>query len=257
MALFTINYYSTTLGHDTDVCVIIPDEKNIKDFTLRKPVYDVIYLLHGMGDDSSGWVRYSNVERYANEFNYIIVMPNGEHSFYTNAINEKKWGDYFLNELPYHIKKWFPISDNQYIAGLSMGGYGAFKLGFENLSQFKGISGLSSILSLMEFRRKAPKEVQPAIDQVYRTIYNTETPTEDIQEMTGSLEEYYENHKYPIILQFDGTEDFLYEDNQSLRKILSPKKIPYRYEEWAGGHDWDFWDKAIYKTLQYFREGIN
>lgn len=257
MALFKINYYSTILGHDTDINVIVPDEKHIQDFTPKEQFYDVIYLLHGMGDDSSGWVRYSNVERYANEFNFMIVMPNGEHSFYTNAIHEKQWGDYFSKELPYHLKKWFPISENQYISGLSMGGYGAFKLGFEDLTRFKGISGLSSVLSLVTFKNVAPKEVQATIDQIFCTIYDTKTPQADIQKLAKNIGKHYETHDYPLILQFNGTEDFLYEDNQTLRDILESTNIPYFYEEWSGGHDWNFWDTAIYKTLKYFRNGVN
>lgn len=252
MALFTINYYSTILGHDTEVVVVLPDHKDISDFTPQPVKYDVLYLLHGMGDNASGWLRYSNVERYANTFNFMVVMPTAEHSFYTNAIHEKKWGDFFEQELPYHIAQWFPVSDNRYIAGLSMGGYGALKLAFNRPNYFKGAAGLSSVLSLNAFKEAAPRHLLPTIEQIYRTIYNTTEPTDDIQAMLPQLNP----NNLPLILQFVGTEDFLYQDNQDFKDKMSALNLPYHYEEWQGGHDWDFWDKAIYKTMTYFRQGV-
>lgn len=213
MAVLSINFYSTVLGHDTDVNVIIPDEKNITDFSIKRVEYDTVYLLHGMGDNASGWGRYSNVERYANETGFLVVMPSAEHSYYTNAVNGKAWGDFFEIELPYHLNKWFNLSQNKFIAGLSMGGYGAFKIGLMHLNEFKGIAGFSSVISLVELKKQAPEELKPTVDQVYKTIFGTTDPTESIHNLVSEVETYCIDQKGPLIIHYCGLDDFLYDDN--------------------------------------------
>lgn len=256
MALFSIDFYSTILGHETDLTVIVPEEKDISDFSKKTEPYDTVYLLHGMGDNGSAWSRLSNIEHYANETGFLLVMPSAGHSFYTNAVYEKAWGTFFENELPYHVGKWFNLSDNKFIAGLSMGRFGAFKIGFKNLKQFKGIAGLSSVLSLVELKNNAPSELKSTINQVYKVIWGTENPNTSIHQLVKDIDAYCKYNNGPIILHYCGLNDFLYGDNKRFMTEMKETRANYHFEEWEGGHEWGFWDEAIKKTLILFREEV-
>lgn len=259
MALLTMNYYSNILGHDTDVQVAIPDEKTQTDFTLPAQIkrYPVLYLLHGVGDNASGWARLTNVERYASDYHFIVVMPTAEHSFYRNEVYGKRWYDYFQTELPYRIASWFPVDPAQkYVAGISMGGYGAWLLGLSAPDQYRGIAGISSVVSLEHLKTDAPAEMRPIFSQVYHTVFGTENPSDQQYGLQALItpELCARADRLPLLLQYEGQQDFMYADNQAFKKLLLAKHLPLHYAEWEGAHDWDFWDSAIRKALKTFSE---
>ncbi|WP_318765288.1 alpha/beta hydrolase [Lactiplantibacillus carotarum] len=259
MALLSMNYYSNILGHDTDVTVAIPDEKTVTDFSITATTkrYPVLYLLHGVGDNASGWARFTNVERYASESQFIVVMPTAEHSFYRNAVNDKRWYDYFQQELPYRIARWFPVDDQRrFVAGISMGGYGAWLLGLTQPDRYQGIAGISSVVSLEHLKTDAPSEMRPIFDQVYHTVFGSADPRDDQYGLKALItpELCAQAAHLPLLLQYEGQQDFMYADNQAFKNLCLAKGLPLHYEEWAGAHEWDFWDSAIRKTLRTFSE---
>ncbi|RRK11814.1 hypothetical protein D1831_00295 [Lactiplantibacillus garii] len=257
MALLTMNYFSSILGHDTEAQVIIPDDKSKTEFTTPAAVtrYPVLYLLHGVGDNASGWTRLTNVERYASDYHFIVVMANGEHSFYRNAVYGKRWYDYFQQELPYRMANWFPIDQQRtFIAGISMGGYGAWLLGLTQPAKYKGVAGISSVVSLEHLKAEAPADMRSIFEPIYQTVFGTPNPSDAQYGLKALITPELCAHKarLPLLLQYEGQQDFMYQDNQDFKQLLLANQLPVHYAEWPGIHDWDFWDAAIKKTLAAF-----
>ena len=127
MSLIQMRFFSEKLNRFTGVNVILALDRRIEAPAGRP----TLYLLHGMGDDQSAWLRKTNVERYALEAGLHVVMPDGGLSCYENMIHGERYRDYLLLELPHVMRSCFPMSprrEENFIAGCSMGGCGALKL---------------------------------------------------------------------------------------------------------------------------------
>lgn len=257
MALIHCNFYSKYLAYDTQINVILPEARDTKVFDETKNhKFQVLYLLHGRGDDCNGWIRNTSIERYANEHCIAVVMPSGEDSFYVDGVSGKLYGKYITEELPEIVTRWFPISDkpeDTFIAGLSMGGYGAAHIGFSNPEKFAGIGLFSAGIF--------PEELYGIFDDIFSNA-NLEQNLNRVFG-TGKIKEKYnirkilerkvnENAKFPTIVQFVGKQDIIYDMNDEFRKYAEFIKLKMYYEEWDGVHDWKFWDAAIVKALNIF-----
>ena len=153
MSLVHMNFQSLYLGNNTDINVILPDKpwtKNPKEFYGSGKKYKTLYLLHGTFGDYTDWLRKSNVELYACERDLIVVMPSAMNSNYQNwpkfGMGYNMW-DFLTEELMPLIQGWFPSSDKRednYIAGLSMGGRGTAYFAFSKPQYFAGAAVLSA-----------------------------------------------------------------------------------------------------------------
>ena len=133
MALLHVNYFSEALGVQTPVDVILPEGKQGigVEASGECELPKVLYLLHGYSDDHTIWQRRTSVERYAARHNLAVVMPGVNHSFYCNEFHGERYWDFVSQELPAVMHRFFRLSDkpeDTFVAGLSMGGYGAMKL---------------------------------------------------------------------------------------------------------------------------------
>ena len=136
MALVHLNFESECLGNNTDVSIILPDKPHgttPENFYANGKKYPVLWLLHGTFGDYTDWVRKSSIERYATARDLIVVMPSGLNSNYLNwpgfGTGYRAW-DYLFDELMPLVHNWYPASskrEDNYIAGLSMGGRGVFQ----------------------------------------------------------------------------------------------------------------------------------
>ena len=138
MAFFQVNFFSPTLGFNTDIDVFIPtpnsDEvlnKKKSEYFQKNRKYQVLYLLHGLSDDDSIWLRRTSIERYATEKGIAVVMPTTFRGWYIDT-PAGKYYSYIGEELPRRVAEFFPaISQaraDTYVAGLSMGGYVAMDI---------------------------------------------------------------------------------------------------------------------------------
>ena len=256
MALMSCNFFSSVLGYDTDVKVILPEAK--WQFPLdenEKLEYKVLYLLHGMGDNSSGWGRYTSIERYALEKNIAIVMPTAGHSFYSDSVHGKKYFTFIAEELPILMKRWFPISkkpEDTFIAGVSMGGYGALKIGFTYPEKFAGMASLSGAVIINKLIENAFEESRKDITKIMEDVFGTTEPEGMDELLFLAKKNIAPMEKKPKILQYIGKEDFLYNMNMKFKEEIIKLNIPLIYDEWHGEHEWGFWDKAIKKAIDIF-----
>ena len=123
MALIQCDFFSESLGFSTSMNVILPQPARER--------YRVLYLLHGMSDDHTIWCRRTSIERYVDPLGLAVVMPAVHRGYYTDMAAGYRYWTFISEELPALARSFFPLShkrEDTFVAGLSMGGYGAFKL---------------------------------------------------------------------------------------------------------------------------------
>lgn len=253
MALFNISCFSESLYMSVNLQVIMPQN-------LRSPVrmngghfdkpYPVLYLLHGYNGDHTVWTRRTSVERYAAERGIAIVMPAAHNSWYSDDSTGFKYFTFISEELPRIIHDFFPqISDDPaktFAAGLSMGGYGAFKLGLALPERFRAVASLSGAVDLAALAQRLEKTNPGALNRMYAG-----------KQLAGSDEDLFaladkavkEGKKLPKMYQWCGRQDFLYQDNLNLRDYLKGLGADLTYEEGDGDHQWQYWDTGIERVL--------
>jgi len=152
MALIQVNFISQSLMRTVPIQVILPVDKiRFPGMPEReeKP-FKTLYLLHGIFGNYTDWVSGTNIQRWAEEKNLAVVMPSGENGFYVDRAEEHNYyGEFIGKELVEITRKMFPLSrkrEDTFIAGLSMGGYGALRNGLEYHETFGCIAGLSSAM---------------------------------------------------------------------------------------------------------------
>ncbi len=248
MAYIQLHVFSSSLGMQTEVAVIIPQKGTVGEIGIAGQAnvqqYKTLYLLHGLSDDHSIWLRRTSIERYATEYGICVVMPFGGRSFYTDQKNGEKYYTYIAKELPALISEFFNVSpkrEDRFIAGNSMGGYGALKIALKNGNDFGAAAGLSSVANIRSARWKEHLE----------NLLGKENYLPDSEDLFALTKEKESDPNKPRLYMCCGTEDWLYKDNQELRKHLESLDFDYTYEESAGAHCWEYWDAQIQRVLEW------
>ncbi len=246
MQKITFRFNSDCIGTSTTVEIVLPrfpDGKRLVGHQAGK--VPCLYLLHGLSDDATIWSRMTHVERLALEKGIAVVMPDGARSFYCNMVAGGRYLDYISQELPRVIEATFPVSsspEDRYIAGNSMGGYGAMKVALRNEGFYAGVAAFSPVTDL------ASHESVPR-SPTYLGIFGNESVPEG-----DDLFRLIDKARFPEKLYLGiGDQDFLYEENARFRAALSEKQIPFLYREEKGiGHSWVLWEKELEEALEYF-----
>ncbi|MFP4417132.1 MAG: alpha/beta hydrolase [Fibrobacterota bacterium] len=250
MAFLHCDFYSDVLGFSTSMNVILP--QNTKNqigmrSTSRRTHHPVLYLLHGLTDDHTIWHRRTSIERYAAGYDLIVIMPNVHRSFYTDMHYGYDYWTFISEELPAVCKGFFPIStrpEDTFAAGLSMGGYGAFKLALnypERFAAAASLSGLMDIDAAVESRH-FPHDMQ--------LVFGNSKPR-DSQDDLFALAARTSPETAPKLFQCCGTDDSLYEQNKRFQTFAQSLNLPLTYQEGPGGHDWEYWDRQIRLVLEW------
>ena len=235
---------------NTGINIIFPEQSNDVD-PLFEDEPKVLYLLHGLSGNEDEWTRFSKIEYYAKKYNFIIIMPRVDRSFYCNTKYRLDYFDYIADELPEIMARWFRINtdrDSTFISGESMGGYGAVKIGLSRPDKYAGIGALSGVLDYDSFARMIRNNEWPDMtSEELDVLYDEDTPMM-LAEKAVILK------KKPKLIQLCGTEDFLYENNQVFRKHLEKIGYEHVYREGPGEHAWPYWDKAVQYVFMFFRD---
>ena len=252
MALLHVTYFSEALNVQTSVDVILPEIKQGigVDAAQEEALPKVLYLLHGYSDDHTIWQRRTSVERYASSRNLAIIMPGVNHSFYCNEEYGEKYWDFVSDELPKMMHRFFRLSDkpeDTFVAGLSMGGYGAMKLALnfpERFGAAASFSGAVDIASTSRTRLANWKRITGG-----KSIKGTEN---DLFHMLKANAE--AGHK-PRLYVSCGTADFLYGQHQKFIPMLKKQGWDVtHYEEPDATHNWGFWEQEIRKFINFIFE---
>jgi S-formylglutathione hydrolase FrmB len=262
MSLASFNHRSYCPGMDMPVTVLLPEKRDSAPALTGGKRYPVLYLLHGHGDDNTAWIRKSGVEMLMRDRDIITVMPAGHRGFYTNARLGHRYFDYIPKELPVVMANSFHASTKageRYIAGFSMGGYGALKIALRLPEAYAAAGMLSVATSPYKARRAIRdaglRDITPDFIENADRIFGSEQEMEDsADDNVFRLITQVKPPERPRIYHACGRQDPLYGHNRELKSALETEKdAEYRYAEGDGGHDWRFWDGQLAPMLEYMR----
>jgi len=254
MALIECSFYSESLGLSTAMNVILPQQTSSQigmKGKSSKGKFPVLYLLHGMSDDQTIWCRRTSIERYVAPLGIAVVMPCAGRSFYTDMVCGPKYWTFLSEELPAIARSFFPISEKRednFVAGLSMGGYGAFKLALRKPENFCFAASLSGALDIPGFF-KASSAINEELVNIFGPAKKVTGSDNDLFHLAEKL--FKSKKQAPALFMSCGTEDHLYGSNQKFKKHLEKLKAPFTYDEASGNHEWGYWDLKIQKVLSF------
>lgn len=253
MAFCQLNLFSEALRVQTTVNVIVPQQSTSGEIGVennaKSEKYKCLYLLHGLSDDHTIWMRRTSIERYAQKYGICVVMPFGGRSFYTDMKHGGNYYTYIAKELPRLMQEFFNISpkrEDNFIAGLSMGGYGAIKVALKECDSFCAAAGISSVADI--------KEATQLFPDALRLAFGDELLVPESEDLFVLAQEQNENPMKPRIYMGVGTEDSLYEGNRKLKEKFESLDYDYTYKESEGTHSWEFWDEYIQYVLKWMFE---
>ncbi len=263
MALLEVNFVSKSMARTETFNAIVPADKlsmpgQEADADSAALPFKTLYLLHGGFGNYTDFISGTRIQRWAEDRNLAVIMPSGGNQFYIDKEDtEENFGAYVGQELVEFTRSIFPLStkrEDTFIAGLSMGGYGALINGLKYTDNFGYIGAFSAALILNDIIQETEflkgfgfktayyervfgqKDALEGTDKDYRFLI------EELQRQSKPL---------PEIYLAIGRNDFLYEQNQAYRKFLSERNVRFTYEEGDGCHDWDFWDTYLHRFLDW------
>lgn len=258
MALFHCNFLSKALFSNTEATIFIPSMR-FGDIAGGEPYpyrpgrkYPVLYLLHGYSGDHTDWITRTNILGFAEDRQLAVVMPGVMDSYYCNMAQGKDFWTYVSEELPLFMESMFPISgkrEDTFVAGLSMGGYGAMRLALLQSERFAAAATLSGFLDVSQTRG----ETLQAIARSYKKAFGEGDPVGTKNDLLFLMEECTKNGTIlPRIYQACGTADDLLDGNRKFHAKAKESGIDITYiEEEGAGHEWGFWDRQIKQVLDW------
>lgn len=263
-----LNVKSNILNRSVAYTIYLPPDYNFSERS-----YPVVYLLHGYTDDNTGWLQFGEINRYADKAiaegtipPMIIVMPNGDSSWYINSYDGKeKYEDFFTKEFIPAIEKTYRIKNQKRyrgIAGLSMGGYGTLVYAIKYPELFAAAAPLSAAV----FDDEAMTSMQ---DQSYEKTFG-QLYGRGLKSKERLNKAWYDNSILKMVetkSQQDlskvrywidcGDDDFLTKGNCLLHIGLAEKKVPHEYRVRDGAHTWDYWRTGITDALQFIGKSFH
>lgn len=255
------SFYSEALEMATGLTVVVPDKyEEGRD-------YKAAYVLHGLKGNNGNWVDNTMLPIYAREYRTIFIMPEVARSFYTDMKYGQKFFTYVTEELPVICKSVFHISpkrEDTAVIGASMGGYGALKCALARPEQYSYCAAFSAACLYLkeyldEYRpRERREEVREAFgDQMvmdFLSIHGEDLEWNPENEIMYLVDRAEKQPEKPKIYLACGDRDFLRESNVKFAGEMKNRKFNFTYEEWEGMHDWYFFNQALKKALEYYRE---
>ncbi len=255
---------SSILKMERNYAVYLPP-----DYETSQRSYPVLYLLHGMGDDQTGWIQFGELLRITDNAikngtatAMIIIMPdaNTEKIGYFNSINNDwRYEDFFFEEFMPFVEKTYRIKSKKRfraIAGLSMGGGGSFMYALHRPDLFSSACPLSAYVGPLSV-----KDAKETLTKYFNEINFDE----------DKLIPYYENHNAISLIEnlpaeklksvrwyIDcGDDDFLYEGNSLVHLAMRKKNIPHEYRVRDGGHTWTYWRQSLPEVLKFVSDAFH
>lgn len=252
MALMEVNFYSTVLDLTLSMQVIIPQDgaKEIES-------YPTLYLLHGMGGDQTSWLRKTSIERYVEETGMAVVMPTTHLGWYTNTASGLKYWEFISEELPRICRKFFPKMsvkrEETFVAGLSMGGYGAYKLALSRPDLFGAAASLSGALDMAT---AFDGETGWEKNAYWQGVFGENLGVNGTENDLFTLAEKCTNNEVPlpVLYQWCGKQDFLYDQNLRAHDKFTDLGYDITASFTDGDHSWQDWDDQIRKVIKWIEK---
>ena len=249
MALVRCDFFSDVLQMATTMHVVLPRAKG-EDVSGRK--YRTLYLLHGLSDDDSAWPRRTSIERYAERFGLAVVMPTVHRGFYTDMAQGNRYWTFVSEELPGLARAFFPLSaerERNFAAGLSMGGYGAFKLALRRPQDYAAAASVSGALDVAALCGREDEDWRREMGNIFGPAGAVAGSENDLFRLAEKLAE--SDGPKPKLFQCCGLDDQLLETNHRFRDHAVELGLDLTYTEGPGAHEWGYWDVMIQEVLSW------
>lgn len=257
MALMHVDFFSDVLGMSMNMDVILPQKTSRQigmEGRAENGQYKTMYLLHGMSDDQTTWQRRTSIERYVSRLGIAVVMPTTHLGFYTDTTYGMRYWTFISEELPRICREFFPRMsqkrEDMLAAGLSMGGYGAWKLGLRAGDTFGAAASLSGALDIVEdYKRNITEQsdVLPLFQGIFGSAEKLAGSDNDLLALADKLAA--SDKERPRLYAWCGTEDFLYQGNLTAWEHVRKLGYDLSSSESAGDHQWKYWDERIKNVL--------
>ena len=256
MAHLRCDFYSDALALSTSMTVLLPQPTTTQIGLTGQAGSEpppVLYLLHGLSDDDTTWLRRTSVERYVSELGWAVVMPQVHRSFYADEHTGGAFWTFVSEELPALVDRFFRVSTaraDTFVAGLSMGGYGAFKLALRQPHRFAAAASLSGVLDLGALVRSGDLPPSPDHRMLTRILgpERVLAPEDDLLELVRRADP----AALPALHLSCGTEDVLLEGNRTFAAACAAAGVPVTTAYPPGEHEWGLWDAGLVDVLAFF-----
>ena len=269
--LDSVTMESEILGGERKYAVYLPP-----DYDSSQRSYPVLYLLHGGGDDQTGWVQFGEVLHIADEAirsgqatPMVIIMPDantGRRGFFNDIRGDWRYEDFFFEELLPHVEAEYRIKgEKRYraVAGLSMGGGGSFMYALHHPELFSSACPLSASVGSLN--------LEDAKRRYTRRERNQEQADAETDLTEQQIEAYYKRHSALELVNnmpedevsqvrwyIDcGDDDFLYEGNSLIHIAMRKKNIPHEFRVRDGGHTWTYWRQSLPQVLEFVSQAFH
>jgi putative tributyrin esterase len=242
MALIRCDFFAETLELSTSMTVLLPDDDG--------PPPPVLYLLHGLTDDHTAWTRWTSIERYARDKGLAVVMPAVHRSFYADEAYGMTFWKFLSEELPQVVERFFRVStrrEDTFVAGLSMGGYGAMKWALRDPSRFAAAATLSGALDLAYIQEY---DLRPHMRELVARVFpdrKVAGTDEDLLHLIKGADPAV----LPRLMLRCGTEDHLLKQNERFVAACAAAGVDLDAGYGPGGHEWQFWDQHIQTVIDW------
>ncbi len=262
MALFELNLRSNALNTNTSVWVCFPEQTGMDKMRglpeqYRPGVrYQTLWLLHGGGGDASNWPRYTSIERYANEHKLMVICPSAYLSLYADMAHGEAYYTWITEELPQVLQWMLPISprrEDNFVAGLSMGGYGALKWAVNCPERFSHAGSFSGAVDMPNILRRNHMRDGVIVDEHFVLAFGS---LDRVEQTDGDVIWKAKQQKaagvgLPALYVTCGTEDFTWDFNVHLRDEFRAAGIDLTWDERPGAHTWAYWDAAVQRFIDW------
>lgn len=227
--------------------------------TVGNKVKGVITLLHGITNTGADWMMYSSACRYAADNGYILVAPNADNSFYLDLAYGDAYYTTLTEEWPTQLQRIFNIPTQRemnYVAGLSMGGYGAMLLGLSHPERYAAIGSFSGALDMagmMAVLKDAPV-VSPSFRALFGDSYEV-PPYANLMKLAKKVAALPASQQPRIFttcgLQDDDENGRILTQNYNFRDAVKDLPLDYTLHTWPGVHEWSFWDRSFAEFIGF------
>jgi len=235
--------------------VLLPQRSLTEMKNKRASKYRTLYLLHGHSDDHTAWQRWTSIERYVEGLDLAVVMPAVHLSFYNDMAHGGKYWQFISEEVPAVVRDIFPLSSERkdnFVAGLSMGGYGAFKMALTHPEAYAAAASLSGALDIRErVSADNPRNDKNRLIEMRNVFGDPSKLPGSKHDLLALAKKVARKNIKPRLYQCCGTEDFLYAENVQFRDAIRKLPLDLTYEEGLGTHNWAYWDKMIQRALDW------
>jgi putative tributyrin esterase len=261
MAFLDVHAFSDVLGIQVSFYVLLPQVSRLEigvasAGTTSRETLPTLWLLHGLSDDHTIWLRRTSIESYAAAKGLAVVMPAAGRSFYQDMAGGARYWSFLTEELPELCRRWFPISaarEDNFVAGLSMGGYGALRMALARPERFAAAASLSGALDLNRRLREAGREGSRVTKTEWLSNFGPGLSVEGTDADLWFLARCVANSTgpKPAVFLSCGTGDELIQDSRDFRQHLVGLHYACTYEEHPGLHEWSYWDRHIQRVLDW------